>query len=163
MNDRSKVTEIGGTVSMKGYRLTISGRVASPLELSMDQLRSLDMVETDELMMICGEGNPLGRLGRIKGALLSDIVNLADVIAPEHNDTKKTYLVASGLDGYKTVFAWQELYNTPNGEGVLVALEKDGAPLYEGYGSADLISSMDHLIGPRYVRDIVNIDIRIVT
>lgn len=144
------------------YCLVISGRVKNPLRLDMDDLRRMDMVETGRLQMICGEGDVRGAIGTCRGVLLTDIINLAEVIAPEHNDTKKTFLVASSGDGYKTVFAWQELYNTENGEGVVVVLEKNGLPLYENHTSADLISAKDILTGPRYVRDIRSIDIRIV-
>lgn len=144
------------------YRLTVSGRVNPHLSLNMDALRRMDIVETDRLMIICGEGDPKGPLGACRGVLLTDIINLTEVIAPEHNDTKKTYVVASSNDGYKTVFSWQELYNTATGDGIIVILEKDGKPLYENYASADLISAMDHLTGPRWVRNIRNIDIKII-
>lgn len=61
------------------------------------------------------------------------------MIAPEHNDTKKMYVVAWSGDRNKTLFAWQELYNSENGEGVIVVLEKNGVPVYENYASAALI------------------------
>ncbi len=144
------------------YRLVVSGRVEKPLNLSMDDLRRMDMVDTDRLKMICGEGDVRGSIGACRGVLLTDIINLAVVIAPEHNDTKKTYVVVSAGDDYKTVFAWQELFNTENGAGVIVVLEKEGLPLYENYASADLLSARDILTGPRYVRDVRYIDIRIV-
>jgi DMSO/TMAO reductase YedYZ molybdopterin-dependent catalytic subunit len=142
------------------YHLMVTGRVKTSLALGMDELRRMDIVETDDLMIICGEGEPKGQLGRCKGVLLTDIVNLTEVIAPEHNDTKKTYLVASSEDGYKTLFSWQELYNTATGEGVLIIFEKDGLPLYENHSSADLISVMDHLSGPRWVKNIRYIEIK---
>jgi DMSO/TMAO reductase YedYZ molybdopterin-dependent catalytic subunit len=143
------------------YTLTVSGRVTPPLTLRMEDLRRMDMVETDRLMMICGEGDVKGVLGKCRGVLLTDIINLTEVIAPEHNDTKKTYVVPIAEDGYKTVFAWQELYNTSTGEGVIVVLEKNGRPLYDNYGAADLISSLDILSGPRYVKNVRHVDIRI--
>jgi DMSO/TMAO reductase YedYZ molybdopterin-dependent catalytic subunit len=143
------------------YHLTVSGRVKRSLTLDMDELRRMDIVETDDVMIICGEGDPKESLGKCKGVLLTDIVNLTEVIAPEHNDTKKTYLVAISEDGYKTLFAWQELYNSATGEGVLVIFEREGKPLYEQYSSADLISVMDILPGPRWVKNIRRIEIKI--
>jgi len=148
-------------VETNEYQLTVTGRVKTPLTLGMDELRHMDIVETDDLMIICGEGDPKRALGRCKGVLLTDIVNLTEVIAPEHNDTKKTYLVASSEDGYKTLFSWQELYNSVVGDGVLVIFEKDGRPLYENHSSADLISVMDHLSGPRWVKNIRHIEVKI--
>ena len=143
------------------YCLAVTGRVKTPLTLGMDELRRMDIVETDDVMIICGEGDPKESLGKCKGVLLTDIVNLTEVIAPEHNDTKKTYLVAISEDGYKTLFSWQELYNSATGEGVLVIFEKEGRPLYENHSSADLISVMDILPGPRWVKNIRRIEIKI--
>jgi len=143
------------------YRLVVTGRVKNPVTLSMENLRQMDIVETDQLKLICGEGDVKGDIGRCTGVLLTDIINLSEVIAPEHNDTKKTYVVTTSGDGYKTLFAWQELYNSENGEGIIVVLEKNGEPAYENYSSADLISAKDFLIGPRQVKDIRSIDIRI--
>lgn len=143
------------------YHLVVTGRVKEPVTLSMDKLRQMDMVKTDHLKMICGEGDVKGDIGCCTGVLLTDIINLAEVIAPEHNDTKKMYVVATSDDGYKTLFAWQELYNSDNGEGIIVVLERDGVPVYDNYASADLVSARDILTGPRHVRDIRSIDIRI--
>ena len=143
------------------YRLVVSGRVKNPVTLSMNDLRQMDIVETGPLKLICGEGDVKGDLGRCTGVLLTDIINLSEVIAPEHNDTKKMYVVAISGDGYKTLFAWQEIYNSDNGEGIIVVLEKNGVPVYEDYASADLISAKDILSGPRHVKDIRSIDIRI--
>ena len=146
---------------MNEYYLTVTGRVKTPLMLGTDELFGMDVVKTDNLMIICGEGTPKRPLGKCRGVLLTDIINLAEVIAPEHNDTKKTYLVISSEDGYKTLFSWQELYNSATGDGVLVIFEKEGLPLYENHSSADLISMMDYLPGPRWVKNIRRIEVKI--
>ena len=86
------------------YCLTVSGRVTPLLTLSMEDLRRMDIVETAaQLKMICGEGDVKGTIGTCRGVLLTDIINLTEVIAPEHNDTKKTYVVVASKDkGHRT-------------------------------------------------------------
>lgn len=143
------------------YRLVVSGRVEKTVTLTMDDLQTMDIVETDHLKMICGDGTVKRDLGSLSGVLLTDIINLSEVIAPEHNDTKKMYVAVTSGDGYKTLFAWQELYNSDNGEGVIVVLKKNGRPLYDHNESANLISAKDFLSGPRHVKDVRSIDIRI--
>ena len=139
--------------------LRIIGRVAQPLFISYAALCAMDTVDTGTLPMICGSGEPKGKIGNCRGVLLAELINLAEVVVLEHNDTKKMYVVVASDDGYKTVFSWQELFNSINGEGILVILEKDGQPLYQGNGEVDLISSRDHLTGPRYVRRLKTIEI----
>jgi hypothetical protein len=39
------------------------------------------------------------------------------------------FIVVSAKDGYKVVFFWQEIMNTPVGGGVLILIERDGKPL----------------------------------
>ena len=139
--------------------IRIVGRVAAPVTLTLAELRRMDGIDIADMPAICGSGEPRGRTGRLSGVLLTDIIGRAEVLAPEHNDTKKMVIIAVADDGYKTVFSWQEIFNSPNGDGVIVALVKDGQPLYEGYGGADLFSTRDHLSGPRHVHRLATIEI----
>lgn len=142
--------------------LSIVGRVEKPLLLPIETLRTMDCLETVDLPMICGSGELKGRIGHCRGVLLAEVINRAEVVVKEHNDTKKMFVVAAANDGYRAVFSWQEIFNSPNGDGILVVLEKNGHPLYDGCGEVDLLSVRDHLSGPRYVRQLTTVEIGIV-
>lgn len=144
---------------IKTFDLRICGRVDTPLKIDIDTLKSMDIIEAEDLRLICGSGEPRGRITHCRGVLLSDIINKANVVVTDHNDTKKMYIIAASDDGYKAVFSWQEVFNSPVGDGVMVVLEKDGKQLYDEYGSVDLLSSRDNLTGPRYVRQLGTIEI----
>jgi hypothetical protein len=148
-----------GTTDHAEQGVQIIGRVAQPMSISSTTLCAMDTVDTGTLPMICGSGEPKGKIGNCRGVLLAELINLAEVVVREHNDTKKMIVVVASDDGYKTVFSWQEIFNSINGEGILVIFEKDGQPLYQGNGEVDLISSRDHLTGPRYVRRLKTIEI----
>ncbi|MFH0784702.1 MAG: sulfite oxidase-like oxidoreductase [Pseudomonadota bacterium] len=145
--------------SATGSILHISGRVTSALHLSMEQLRAMDILDMENLPMICGSGEPKGQVGKVRGVLLADIINRANVLVTDHNDTKKMYVVAASDDGYKAVFSWQEIFNSANGDSIIVLFEKDGRPLYDGSDEVDLLSARDHLSGPRYVKRLSSIKI----
>ena len=150
--------ETGATVHTE-QSVQIIGRVAQPLSISSTALCAMDTVDTGTLQMICGSGELKGKIGNCRGVHLAELINLAEVVVREHNDTKKMIVVVASDDGYKTVFSWQEIFNSANGEGILVILEKDGRPLYQGSGEVDLLSSRDHLTGPRYVRRLKTVEI----
>ncbi len=139
--------------------LRISGRVTSPLVLGIEQLRAMDILDLENRPMICGSGEPKGQIGNCRGILLADIINRAKVVVTDHNDTKKMYVIAASDDGYKAVFSWQEIFNSPNGDSIVVLFEKNGNPLYEEGDEVDLLSARDHLSGPRYVKRLKNIEI----
>ncbi len=96
----------------RDYAVRVTGRVTSPLELGMEELRSMDTEEIADLMVICGEGDPKGNIRSCKGVLLDKILGMADVIKAEHNDTKRMFIIVSAHDGYKVVFSCRR-YSTP--------------------------------------------------
>ncbi|WP_051554090.1 hypothetical protein [Desulfobulbus elongatus] len=150
---------MNGNANGHAASLRIVGRVAAPLAIPIEALCAMDSMEMNDLPMICGSGEPKGRIGQCRGVLLAEVINRAEVVVKEHNDTKKMFVVAASDDGYKAVFSWQEIFNSPNGDGILIVLEKDGRPLYEGGGEVDLLSAHDHLTGPRYVRQLKTVEI----
>jgi len=148
--------------ALQPNKLRVTGRVTKPLVLGMEKLRAMDSEEIEDLMVICGDGDPKGHIRNCKGVLLDKILGMADVIKTEHNDTKKMFIVVSAHDGYKTVFSWQEIFNTAVGGGVIVLLERDGKPLDGKQGQLELISAEDYFTGSRYVRGLKDIEVVLV-
>lgn len=142
--------------------LRITGRVKTPRVFGMESLWAMDIVETDDIPMVCGSGELKGRLGVCRGVLLADVINQTEVEITEHNDTKKMFVVASSDDGYKALFSWQEIFNSLNGEGILVVFEKGGKPLNADCSMVSLLSTKDFLSGPRYVNNLKSVEILIV-
>lgn len=146
-----------GEGSNCGFR--ICGRVETPILFGIEKLQAMETVEADDLLLTCGSGEPKGRINHCRGVLLADIIHRAKVLITDHNDTKKMFIIASSNDGYKTVFSWQEVFNTSVGDGVMVLLEREGKPLYDGNGPVDLFSARDYLTGPRYVKQLADVEI----
>jgi hypothetical protein len=139
--------------------LEVAGRVENPLRLELSDIRNMESEEFQDLFIVCGTGTPVDTIKRCKGVLIEKIIQKANVIKADHNDTKKMYIVATALDGYQVVFSWQEIFNTLIGGGVAVLIERDGKPLCETADRIDLISSQDYYAGSRYVRDLRMIEI----
>lgn len=145
-----------------GSVVQINGRVRKPFLISMEELCKMESEVLEDLFVVCGSGDPRGSIGSCRGVLLEDLIRKADVIKEEHDDTKKMFLVASAGDGYKVVFSWQEIFNSPVGGGVLILFEKDGEPLDRERKRVDLISAQDIFMGSRYVKGLTNIEVAMV-
>lgn len=141
-------------------RFTIEGAVENRLDLGIEDLSWFPPQQIGELPLVCQTGANLGKLEQLKGVLLRDILEKAVIKAPEHNDVKKMVVVASASDGYKVVFSWTELFNSPLGDGVIVFFEKDGQPLADDEGRIALISGKDIRTGPRHVKWLQSIEVR---
>ena len=69
-------------------------------------------------------------------------------------------IIATASDGYKVVFSWSEVFNSPLGEGVIVFFEKDGVPLADDEGRIAMVSTKDIRTGPRHVKWLQAIEVR---
>jgi len=129
-------------------RVEVTGEVGRKLSLSVEDLRGL------------AQRRGQVAAGAYGGIRLTDLLEEADIRRDERHALRRTYVVATASDGYHAVFSWGELFNTPVGREVLVAFERDGAPLRDGEGKIALVSLADERIGPRHVKWLSRIDVR---
>lgn len=140
--------------------VTVSGAVENTLKLRVDDLRKFPPQQVGEVPLICQTGANVGKLENFKGVRLRDILERAAVVSRDHNDVKKMIIIATASDGYKVVYSWSEIFNSPIGDGVMVFFEKDGKPLAEDEGRIAMISTKDIRSGPRHVKWLKTIEVR---
>lgn len=141
-------------------RITVQGAVEHPLSLSVADLKQFPQQRVASMPLVCQTGANMGTLENFKGVSLRDILDRAAIRAPEHNDVKKMVVIATASDGYKVVFSWSELFNSPIGDGVIVFFEKDGQPLADDEGRIAMVSGKDTRTGPRHVKWLQSIEVR---
>jgi len=134
--------------SLVSTRLEVGGLVQHSLSLTVEDLRAL--------------AKRRGQIaeGGYGGVRLVDVLEEADMKQDDRHALRRSYVVAIATDGYQAVFSWGELFNTPVGRSVLVAYERDSAPLREGEGRFALVSLADERSGPRHVKWLTRIDVR---
>lgn len=140
--------------------ITVNGAVEHVLKLNVDALSQFPPQQVGEVPLVCQSGANKGKLENFKGVFLRDILEKAVIKAPGHNDVKKMVVIASASDGYKVVFSWSEIFNSPIGEGVIVFFEKDGQPLADDEGRIAMVSTKDTRTGPRHVKWLQRIEVK---
>ncbi|WP_342619221.1 sulfite oxidase-like oxidoreductase [Rhodoferax sp. GW822-FHT02A01] len=146
--------EAAGRVSLQ---LRVGGRVQRDVLLTPETLGDFAKVTIADTPLRGRTGDALRVLSGYSGIRLTDLLDKAQIVARDHNDLKKTIVVATATDDYKAVFSWNELYNTAIGEGVYVLVTKEGKPLGDEEGRFALISLQDSKTGPRHVRWLADI------
>jgi len=97
----------------------------------------------------------------VRGVRLTAVLDRAGLASTDRNEWKHTIVMASATDGYRVVFSWSELFNSEAGTGVLLVFERDGQPLAEREGRIALVSAKDIRTGPRSVRWLNRLDVRV--
>lgn len=130
-------------------QLTVTGAVETPLSLTVDSLKHMNVATITDFAVVCQSGATMKQDSTAKGVLLRDILEKAKIKQSGHKD-RNFYIVARATDGYKATFSWAELFNNPTGDNVYVLFEENGLPIVEK-GDMILICRNDIKTGPRHV------------
>lgn len=141
-------------------RLRLHGWVRAEVVVEPGDLRAFDAMRVDDFRVSCTFGGDHGGVRPMRAVALRDLLALVVPAFDARTDFKRTVLVAEGRDGYRAVFSWNELHNTPVGAGVVVAFDDDGHPLPDDTGPFALVSRLDEVSGPRFVRGLTGIELR---
>ncbi len=140
--------------------IAVSGAVLHKLTLSVDDLKKFPPQQIGETPVVCQSGATISKMDSAKGILLRDILGKAGIVTHAPNDVKKMVIIATASDGYKVVFSWTEVFNSPIGDGVIVFYERNGMPLTDDEGRIAMISTKDIRTGPRHVNWLTEIEVR---
>jgi DMSO/TMAO reductase YedYZ molybdopterin-dependent catalytic subunit len=146
--------------------LTVKGNVERELVLSMDELKRLPAQRIEDVRVVREQSSTTGApeiARRYTGCLLRDVLDHAKLVEKNRMDLRKSVVILTASDGYRTVFSWAELYLSPIGEGALIVYERDGAALPDSEGPLALVSLKDTRAGPRHVKWLRTIEVRALT
>ncbi|HTR58122.1 MAG TPA: molybdopterin-dependent oxidoreductase [Casimicrobiaceae bacterium] len=144
--------------------LTVKGSVERELTLSVDDLKRLPVQRVDDVRSVREAGGAASSSQSARhyaGCLLRDVLERAKPVEKRRMDFRRSAVIATASDGYRVVFSWAELYLSPIGDGVLVVYERDGAPLDDSEGRIALVSLRDTRPGPRHVKWLQSIELRV--
>jgi DMSO/TMAO reductase YedYZ molybdopterin-dependent catalytic subunit len=141
--------------------VTVAGDVQRAAAFDADTLRAFPaaaQVSFPVMREVDGQAQP-GSL--VRGVRLLALLEQAELAGRDRFDWRKTVVVAMARDGYRAAFSWPELANTAGGAQVMVAYERDGAPLSEAEGPLAIHAPGDTRSGPRHVKWLQRIEVRI--
>ena len=159
----SAVASLAGSVRAQTtgvQRVAVRGDVLRPLQLDRAELAAFpaaDQATSSVMRRVDGQE----RQTATRGVRLRALLERAGLAERDRLDWRKTVVVVTATDGYRTVFSWPELVNTEAGAQVLVLYERDGAPLAADEGPLALVAAADLRTGPRHVKWLAGIEVRI--
>lgn len=141
-------------------QVQLEGLAAQPSLLSVEQLRTLPLVDLGPTDIVCMTERLVSRAESLVGVQLKAVLEQAGLSAWPRAERKQTLVLCHGADGYRVIFSWYELFNTAVGEQVLLVIERNGQVLGSaGHGEVALISAADTFRGPRNLHRLARIEI----
>lgn len=160
MSAGNAAEKINNDIQFVTEKVAVTGEVERRLNLNVGDLKAFPVKQLGTIPLVCQTGAPMGTIDGLKGVLLRDVLEKASIVSKEHNDVKKMVIIAVAKDGYKVVFSWSEIFNSPIGDDVVIFYEKNGQPLGDDEGRIALISAKDLRAGPRHVKWLSQIEVR---
>jgi hypothetical protein len=141
-------------------QVVVSGPVKTPLTLRVDDLKAFPAADIQSAS-VTRRVDKEEVASTVRGVKLAAVLDRAGFVGSDQNEWKHTVVLATATDGYQVVFSWPELFNTDVGAGALLVFERDGQPLADREGRIALVSAKDTRLGPRSVRSLARLEVRV--
>lgn len=137
----------------------VEGWVHDPLHLREAELDAMPGERVADFDVVCTWDGSHGVLPPVRAVWLGELIERAQPAFEERTDFKRVAIVAEGHGGYRALYSWGEVFNSPLGRGIVVAYAAPDTPLPPGKGPFVLFSRHDTQSGPRYVQGLRRIEL----
>ncbi|WP_175634547.1 molybdopterin-binding protein [Pedobacter ghigonis] len=153
---------IFGTFTAKAQeskQFTIEGKVKRTLTVNLADLKQYKTVSFDSITVFNHLMQHKGSIKNVKGVLLKDILAKVEIDTDSPKKLSEFYLVFTATDNYKVVYSWNEIFNSPTGNQLLVLTSYDTHAAKAEKGIIAIITPSDFATGRRFVKGLSKINI----
>src|ERR1700712_825073 len=133
---------------------TITGEVKKESVITIDSLNTFPIKDIGDIKVTDHTGTFKHQDDKLKGLFLKNILNHSQWTASSPKLFSRMYFVCVGIDGYKVVYSWNELFNTPVGDNVYIIMEKNGIKADQQPAAIQMTSMLDFKTGRRYLHNL---------
>ncbi|MBB6237256.1 hypothetical protein HDC90_001876 [Pedobacter sp. AK013] len=145
--------------AQESKQFIIEGKVKKPLTITLDNLSTYKSVSLDSMTIFNHLMQRKSSIKNIKGVLLKDILAKVEIDAASPKALSEYYLVFTATDHYKVVYSWNEIFNSPTGNQLMVLSSYDTDPVKTEKGNIAIITPSDFATGRRFVKGLSKISI----
>ena len=139
--------------------ISVNGNIAKPITVNFADLKNYASQSIDSLVILNHKQEYKSTLKKLKGVLLKDVLSKAAFTVNSPKVLSEFYIVCVADDGYKVVFSWNEIFNSPTGDKALILTEINGNSTISQKEGIILVTPTDKATGRRYVKNLSKITI----
>jgi hypothetical protein len=136
---------------------TVTGAIKKELKFSLPDLEKYPASSVPDLVITNHVGQPRGTATQLKGVLVKELLKGLEPDEPSPKLYSEFYLVFTAVDGYKVVYSWNEIFNSPTGEHLYIIISRDGKPLSQMSERVLVLTTTDFMTGRRHIKGLANI------
>jgi len=133
-------------------RISLEGKVINKLGFSFKDLEAFPSKHIDSIVIHNHLMEPRKTIRNIRGVLLKDLIDKARIDSESPKLLSEFYVTCIASDNYKVVYSWNEIFNTPNSESIIIVTEADDKKADEFPDRIAMLCAADKATGRRYVK-----------
>ncbi|MBS1584137.1 MAG: molybdopterin-binding protein [Bacteroidetes bacterium] len=148
-----------GVLATSEFRIT--GDIAKERTVIIADIMKYPQVELGDISIKNHRGEEKVKARHVKGVLLMQLLDSAGGIQAEKpKELSEYYFVFTASDGYKNVYSWNEIYNSPVGKQLYIVTGQDGKDIKDMDGRIQVLSLGDYNTGRRYLKGLAVVEVR---
>ena len=140
--------------------VSISGLIAKSTTFGIKELEKLASEKIPDVIIYNAEGVAKDTLTNMKGITLKTLLSPIKYNYKNKHELNEFYFTLIASDGYKVVFSWNEIYNTPCGNQFYIVTEMDGKKIDKIRQRILFISTADLKTNRRYIKGLEKIEVK---
>ncbi len=137
----------------------MNGLVEQVQRITYTDLQKMNQHKLGAIRLTKGNGEVYLELEAATGILLKDILHSVGVKGLNNKNYSSYYVVCTATDGYKTLYSWNELFNSPLGDQAYLIMKANEQSLPELEESIMMVSLADKITGKRNLRKLESITV----
>lgn len=135
----------------------IEGKIKATNGFSLNDLKGYKTIAVDSLVIYNHLMEKKRTLKNIKGVLLKELLAKVEFDVTSPKLLSEFYITCIAADGYKVVFSWNEIFNSDEGNHLMIVTEENGLTGTEMKDRIAILCPTDIATGRRYVQGLEKI------
>lgn len=140
-------------------QLTITGKVKNEKSYSLDEIAKFPSSYLNDVNTSCSP-RKTEKAKSVKVVLMKNILDSVKFSYESSKSLGQFYFLFVSSDNYKTVFSFNEIYNTPTGNQLYLVTELDGVKMEDMENRILMLSTGDIKGGSRNMKGLSRIEVR---
>ena len=145
----------------QNYNLTIRGAVDRETNLTVADLENIEHYKLPALDILSFSGRALETDIEFSGVRLRNVLEKAGIKSYDEKIRSRIFIEAVARDEFYAIFSFHEVFNSVNGDSILVVKKKNGRPIDGDSGPLQIVSASDLKTGSRYLKMLETIYVKI--
>lgn len=133
-------------------KITIEGQVKKEITFTLKDIETLAPKNIPDVTITNHKGESRGTLTNAKGILIKELLEKAVLATDNPKLYSSFYFTFVASDGYKVVYSWNEIFNSPTGDHIYVVTSIQNEPLQQMSSRILVVTPSDFKTGRRFIK-----------